>query len=126
MPTYEYQCRECAHTFEVVQRMSDESLETCPDCNQDTLHKLISAVGFQLKGTGWYETDFKNSGKPPAKKVDGGDDGAAGTGDKSTTADKSDNSSTTVKGDSAPKTGDGTGSKTTETTTKTKSTPAAD
>ena len=74
MPIYEYQCEDCGHKFEVMQRMSDDRLTTCPSCGNDSLKKLISAVGFQLKGTGWYETDFKNKGKAPDKK-DGGDSG---------------------------------------------------
>ena len=64
MPIYEYQCQQCKHKLEVMQRLSDQPLKTCPACAQDALKKLISAVGFQLKGTGWYETDFKNKNKP--------------------------------------------------------------
>lgn len=77
MPTYEYQCRQCGHWLEVVQRMSDPKLTTCPNCQQEALEKQISAVSFQLKGTGWYETDFKNSGKPTEK--------SAGSTDSATT-----------------------------------------
>ncbi len=81
MPIYEYQCDGCGHKLEVMQRMSDDPLKTCPACSADSLRKLISAAGFQLKGTGWYETDFKNKGKPPAKKdgegKSGGDKPAA-------------------------------------------------
>lgn len=75
MPTYEYQCKSCGHELEVMQRMTDARLTTCPQCQQETLEKRISAVNFQLKGTGWYETDFKNKGKPEAKdgKSDAGD-----------------------------------------------------
>lgn len=72
MPIYEYQCDECGHEFEVMQRMSDDRLTTCPSCNKESLRKLVSAAGFQLKGTGWYETDFKNSGKPAKPKDEGG------------------------------------------------------
>ncbi|MYC25200.1 MAG: zinc ribbon domain-containing protein [Gammaproteobacteria bacterium] len=61
MPIYEYECRACGHGFEVMQKMSDPVLVDCPDCAQSTLKKLISPVAFRLKGTGWYETDFKNS-----------------------------------------------------------------
>ena len=60
MPTYEYKCKDCKHNFEVVQRMVDEPLKECPECKKEELQKVISASGFQLKGTGWYETDFKN------------------------------------------------------------------
>lgn len=64
MPIYEYQCSACQHTLEALQKMSDEPLKTCPACHADTLGKLVSATSFQLKGTGWYATDFKT--KPPA------------------------------------------------------------
>ena len=63
MPIYEYQCEACGHTFETIQKISDEPLKECPECGATQLKKLVSAAGFQLKGTGWYETDFKNSSK---------------------------------------------------------------
>lgn len=64
MPIYEYQCQECGHQFDKLQKISDESLIECPSCNEPGLKKLISAPSFKLSGTGWYETDFKT------KKVD--------------------------------------------------------
>ncbi|HEY7742007.1 MAG TPA: zinc ribbon domain-containing protein [Burkholderiales bacterium] len=71
MPIYEYRCGACGHEKEVLQRMSDKPLAKCPKCGKRTFHKLVSAAGFQLKGTGWYATDFKNSGaKKPAAKPD--------------------------------------------------------
>ncbi len=63
MPIYEYQCNACGHEFESIQRISDDPLTDCPKCQQPELKKLVSAAGFRLKGGGWYETDFKNSGK---------------------------------------------------------------
>ena len=63
MPLYEYRCDACEHEFEVLQKISDEPLKHCPDCEQPQLRKLISAVGFRLKGEGWYETDFKKGKK---------------------------------------------------------------
>ena len=63
MPIYEYQCEECSHELEAIQKMSDAPLTECPACNQPALKKLISAAGFRLKGGGWYETDFKTGGK---------------------------------------------------------------
>ncbi|MDH4273870.1 MAG: zinc ribbon domain-containing protein [Gammaproteobacteria bacterium] len=65
MPTYEYQCNACGHALEAFQRMADAPLTDCPACGKPMLEKKISASGFQLKGTGWYETDFK--GKPKKK-----------------------------------------------------------
>ena len=71
MPIYEYRCDACGHEKEVLQRMSDKPLTKCPKCGKRRFHKLVSAAGFQLKGTGWYATDFKNSGaKKPAAKAD--------------------------------------------------------
>lgn len=63
MPIYEYQCRSCGHELEVMQKISDALLVDCPQCLQPQLKKLISAAGFQLKGSGWYQTDFKNGSK---------------------------------------------------------------
>lgn len=60
MPIYEYQCESCHHHFDLMQKMSDQPVTQCPECSKDTLVKLVSAAGFQLKGTGWYATDFKN------------------------------------------------------------------
>jgi putative FmdB family regulatory protein len=66
MPIYEYTCNACGHELEALQKMSDDPLRQCPACEKDTLVKQISAAGFQLKGSGWYETDFKNKKKEPA------------------------------------------------------------
>lgn len=63
MPIYEYQCEACGHRLEILQKMSEEPLSDCPACGRPSLHKLISAAGFRLKGGGWYVTDFKDSGK---------------------------------------------------------------
>lgn len=59
MPFYEYRCNACGHEFEAMQKMRDAALTDCPACNKSALVKLISAAGFRLKGSGWYETDFK-------------------------------------------------------------------
>lgn len=63
MPIYEYRCGSCGHDLEAFQKMSDPPLTDCPACNEPALKKLISAVGFRLKGGGWYETDFKTGDK---------------------------------------------------------------
>ncbi len=67
MPIYEYQCTACGHQLEAFQNMSDEALKICPECHGETLKKQVSASSFQLKGTGWYATDFRNKGKPEEK-----------------------------------------------------------
>jgi putative FmdB family regulatory protein len=59
MPIYEYCCKHCGHSLDILQKMSDAPLTLCPHCQQDTLSKLVSAAGFRLSGKGWYETDFK-------------------------------------------------------------------
>ena len=63
MPIYEYRCEACGHELEALQKMSDDSLVDCPSCEQPALNKLISAAGFRLSGSGWYETDFKTGTK---------------------------------------------------------------
>ncbi|OGT30340.1 MAG: hypothetical protein A3E87_01235 [Gammaproteobacteria bacterium RIFCSPHIGHO2_12_FULL_35_23] len=64
MPIYEYFCQNCGQSLEKLQKASDQPLIDCPACGQARLQKKVSAVGFQLKGSGWYATDFKNK---PAK-----------------------------------------------------------
>lgn len=68
MPIYEYRCEACGFQKEFLQRISDAPLKDCPECGKDSLTKMVTAAGFQLKGSGWYATDFKNSGSKP--KVD--------------------------------------------------------
>jgi putative FmdB family regulatory protein len=64
MPIYEYRCDACGHELESLQKMGAAPLLDCPSCHKASLRKLISAAGFQLKGTGWYATDFKSGTKP--------------------------------------------------------------
>jgi putative FmdB family regulatory protein len=68
MPIYEYRCGACGHRDEHLQKISDKPLATCPACGKRTYKKQLSAAGFQLKGSGWYATDFKTTGKKPAEK----------------------------------------------------------
>lgn len=67
MPIYEYKCTACDHRMEKLQRMSDDPLKDCPECKEPQLTKLVSAAGFRLTGTGWYETDFKNKSSEKPK-----------------------------------------------------------
>ena len=73
MPIYEYRCSSCGHKLETLQKFSDPPMTTCPSCNADAMVKQVSAAGFQLKGSGWYATDFKGSGAKPAAPKDGAD-----------------------------------------------------
>jgi len=71
MPIYEYRCEHCGHQADHLQKVSEKPLAKCPACGKKAYKKLLSAAGFQLKGSGWYATDFKTAGKKPAeKKVD--------------------------------------------------------
>jgi putative FmdB family regulatory protein len=74
MPIYEYRCAACGHKLEALQKFTEAPLSDCPVCGKKSLAKLISLAGFHLKGSGWYATDFKNSGAKPAAKSDAGKD----------------------------------------------------
>jgi putative FmdB family regulatory protein len=97
MPIYEYRCKSCGHELEALQKFSDTPLVDCPSCNAASLTKLISAVGFHLKGSGWYATDFKGSGKPADAKAASKPAEPAATGDAKPAAGGSES-----KGDSTP------------------------
>ena len=67
MPIYEYYCKKCDQTFDIMQKISDPKISECPNCGFKNMEKLVSATRFKLKGTGWYEADFKDkkSSTPP-------------------------------------------------------------
>jgi putative FmdB family regulatory protein len=98
MPIYEYRCASCGHELEALQKLSDAPLAECPACHKPELKKLLSAAGFQLKGSGWYVTDFRGGNKPAAKDKDkdkvakgdaaAGGNGSAAAGDSSSTEGK--------------------------------------
>ena len=69
MPIYEYACDQCGHHLEALQKISEEALIYCPECGEATLRKKVSAAAFRLKGTGWYETDFKYAEKEKKKEA---------------------------------------------------------
>jgi putative FmdB family regulatory protein len=97
MPIYEYKCGECGHHLETIQKISEDRLKECPACGRPALKRLVSAAGFQLKGSGWYATDFKNKGqKQGAKPEQGEKSGAKEQGEKSGSSDSS------GSGDAAP------------------------
>jgi putative FmdB family regulatory protein len=68
MPIYEYRCSDCGFQDEYLQKLSEPPLTACPSCGKPAFQKLVSAAGFQLKGSGWYATDFKSAGKPAQAK----------------------------------------------------------
>src|SRR5690606_22345465 len=67
VPIYAYQCSACGHAQDVLQKLSDPVLTVCPECQKDTYVKQVTAAGFQLKGSGWYVTDFRNNNNGAAK-----------------------------------------------------------
>ncbi len=94
MPIYEYECRACGERTEVIQKISDPALTDCPSCGASEMTKLVSAAGFRLSGSGWYETDFKKDkrrnvkeeSKPESKGSGGCGAPACGSGSCSTDA----------------------------------------
>jgi putative FmdB family regulatory protein len=70
MPIYEYRCSSCGHQQEFLQKVSDAPVTGCTRCGKETFSKMLTAAGFQLKGSGWYATDFKNKPSAPAKSGD--------------------------------------------------------
>ena len=70
MPIYEYRCAECGFQEEYMQKVSEPPLTLCPSCGKPKFEKLLSAAGFQLKGSGWYATDFKGGAKPAKDKAE--------------------------------------------------------
>ena len=66
MPIYAYKCESCGHAKDVLQKMSDDPLSVCPACGQASFKKQLTSAGFQLKGSGWYVTDFREGNKPAA------------------------------------------------------------
>lgn len=92
MPIYEYRCERCSHELDALQKMSDAPLTDCPACEEPGLVKLISAPSFRLKGSGWYETDFKKDGQ---RNLAGDRDGQAKQDDKKDDKKKEDKKSDT-------------------------------
>ena len=68
MPIYEYRCSACGQLHEVLQKVTEPPLTECPSCGKPGMQKLLTAAGFQLKGSGWYATDFKGGAKKPEEK----------------------------------------------------------
>lgn len=87
MPIYEYECQDCGHVLDALQKISDEPLRHCPTCGKEALKKLVSAPRFRLKGSGWYETDFKDKNRRNIASDDSGG-GKSGSADKSASVGK--------------------------------------
>ncbi len=92
MPIYAYKCAQCGHQLDVIRKVSDAPLTDCPECGKPALVKQVTAAGFQLKGAGWYVTDFRDSGKKKDK----------GKSDEKTQADQASDSKADGKVDAKP------------------------
>ena len=102
MPIYAYKCETCGHAKDVLQKMSDPLLTDCPACGQATFKKQLTAAGFQLKGTGWYVTDFREgAGKNTVPPTDAKSESSGAAASGSTPAE-SKTVSPAVKTESAP------------------------
>lgn len=113
MPIYEYRCSECGFEQEYLRKVSDAPLTECPQCKQPTFQKKLTAAGFQLKGTGWYATDFRDSGKAGKSKQ-----GEKSASDKPDSASSSATEKTSSESNSA---GDSKSSSDSKSSTETKS-----
>lgn len=105
MPFYEYRCSNCGHELEVLQKLSDKLLVDCPACGKQTLSKMVSAAGFQLKGSGWYVTDFRDGNKAGKDTAESGSKDGTAPAD-STAAAKGDKSGESAGPDGKGKAGD--------------------
>lgn len=77
MPIYAYRCETCGFAKDVLQKMSDDPLTQCPECGKDTFRKQVTAAGFQLKGSGWYVTDFRGGSGGTSAPATGGTSSAS-------------------------------------------------
>jgi putative FmdB family regulatory protein len=106
MPIYAYRCDACGHTLEKLQKISDSPLTNCPACGKAALVKQVTAAGFQLKGTGWYVTDFRGgsntAAKSDSKSADGGADSGGQKASDATPAASATAASATATADSKP------------------------
>ncbi len=102
MPLYEYECDDCGHRFELIQKFSDELATTCPECS-GTLRKLLSSPAIQFKGTGWYITDYARKGEgqgSPAKSDQSSSDQSSTESKSTKDSDSSSSSTKTTSSDS--------------------------
>jgi putative FmdB family regulatory protein len=111
MPIYEYRCRSCGFEKEYLQKLSDAPITDCPSCGKAEMGKLVSAAGFQLKGSGWYVTDFKNNGtrKEGADKADKKEDAKSPGSQSSTASESSGGDKSGSSGDKSPSSSDKSG-----------------
>ena len=108
MPTYEYACKACDHNFEIVQSFREDTLTTCPECEQDELRKVYNAAGIIFKGDGWHIKDYggsksSTSTTTTASSDSSSSDSGKGSSDSSASAKKDSSSSTSSSGEGSTK-----------------------
>lgn len=103
MPFYEYQCKNCGHELEAMQKISDAPLKKCPHCGKSQLQRLISAPVFRLKGGGWYETDFKDDKDKKRNLADSAEPAEAAKADAKPAEAKADTPAKAADSDTKPK-----------------------
>ncbi|HUL66318.1 MAG TPA: FmdB family zinc ribbon protein [Burkholderiaceae bacterium] len=111
MPIYAYKCSSCGHGADVMQKLSDAPLTVCTACGRPTFAKQITAAGFQLKGSGWYATDFKNGSKGAKKEPTAGDKAAETTAESKAAESKTTETAAEKKSDSTEKKSESNGTK---------------
>ena len=111
MPIYAYRCETCGHAKDVLQKMSDPVLTTCPSCGAESFKKQLTAAGFQLKGSGWYVTDFRGgSGGGASAAATGGAAAASTSGEAAASSGSSDTGSSSTAASSSSSSSDSGGS----------------
>jgi putative FmdB family regulatory protein len=102
MPIYAYRCDDCGFAKDVLQKISDPVLSVCPSCGKSSFRKQVTAAGFQLKGTGWYVTDFRGGSTPATGTAPSADSGGATAGSSASDSSGGSGSSTPSASASAP------------------------
>jgi putative FmdB family regulatory protein len=102
MPIYAYRCEDCGFSKDVLQKVSDAPLTDCPTCGKSTFKKQLTAAGFQLKGTGWYVTDFRNNGSAPSTTTTTSTSSSTSSAPKESTSTETKASSTDSSTSTAP------------------------
>ncbi|MEZ5138422.1 MAG: FmdB family zinc ribbon protein [Acidimicrobiales bacterium] len=101
MPTYEYKCKSCGHTFDIVQAFTDDALTECPSCGEQALKKVFGNVGITFKGSGFYKTDSRSAGSfGSTKDADKSDTGSSAKAEPASDAKGASSSSSSSTGDS--------------------------
>ncbi|VVD78938.1 FmdB family transcriptional regulator [Pandoraea eparura] len=102
MPIYAYRCETCGFAKDVLQKMSDDPLSQCPECGKDSFRKQVTAAGFQLKGSGWYVTDFRGGSGGTSAPASGASSGAPAAASGESASSSSAASSSGGESSSAP------------------------